>query len=236
MRFSLLIFLLLGVSVRAQQPATSQQAASAQPASDPQAVAVVQAAITALGGAAAISQSQSWTFHAQMRGAVGSENISYAMSTDTDTGSVVLARGITVPLSMTHSYFVPALVGAILLKESQDPIFSIFYGGTSTLDSKPVTVIVFTVGPKFPAQVWYFDVANLPVQVDFRLSAEIGTRKSVSGRVLFSGYFSVSGVLYPSQMTEFAPARLPEIVTLQSVSPSATISPNEPNASAGDSR
>jgi hypothetical protein len=151
-RFGLLILMVVfSVSVWAQQPAPSQQASTAQPASDAQAVAVVQAAITALGGAAAIGQAQSWTFQAQMHGAVGSENISYAMSSDANTGSVVLATGTTVPLPMTHSYFVPALVGAILLKEAHDPNFSIFYGGTSTLDSKPVTVVVFTVGPKFRA-------------------------------------------------------------------------------------
>jgi hypothetical protein len=50
-RFGLPIFLPLAVSVRAQQPATAQQATSAQPASDPQAVAVVQAAITGVDDA-----------------------------------------------------------------------------------------------------------------------------------------------------------------------------------------
>lgn len=216
---------------------STQSASTPQPASDPQAVAIVQAAITALGGATAIGQAQSWTFNAQMRGAFGNDIASYTMSTDTDTGRVVLANGTSVPAPMTRSHFVPALVGLILLNQSQDSEFTIEYGGTSTIDSKPVTVVIFAFGPaKLPGQVWYFDGSSLPVQVRFQLSAEIGTRKSVFGMVALSDYQSVSGVLYPFKIVEFSGRGLPEVVTLQSVSPGATASRNEPNPSAADSR
>jgi hypothetical protein len=215
----------------------SQSASTPQPASDPQAVAVVQAAITALGGATAISQAQSWTFQAEMQGSFGNANVSYAMSTDTDTGTIVLADGTTRAVPAGHSHFVPALVAAILLRESQDPEFSLHFGGLSTLDSKPVTVIIFSAGPiQFPSQTWYFDAANLPVQVDFRLSAVIGARQSHYGLVSLSDYRSVSGVLYPFRMIAFSRSGPPQIVTLQSLSISATASTNQPNAAAGDSR
>src|SRR5882762_5391311 len=121
----------------------SQNASTPQPASDPQAVAVVQAAITALGGATAIGQAQSWTFQAQMQGSRANGSVEYVMSTDIDTGKFVLPDGTTRPAPAIHSLFVPALVGAILLKESQDPEFSMQYAGLSTQDSKPVTTIVF---------------------------------------------------------------------------------------------
>jgi hypothetical protein len=218
-RFGLLIFFLLfNISVWAQQPATSQQAASAQPASDPQAVAVVQAAITALGGATAIRQAQSWTFQAQMQGSRANGSVEYAMSTDTDTGKLVRPDGTNRPAPAIHSLFVPALVGAILLKESQDPEFSLHYGGQSTLDSKPVIVIVFSAGPiPFPSQTWYFDAANLPVQIDFRLPAEIGARQSLYGLVALSDYREVSGVLHPFRMVTFGQGKPPYVVTLQSM-------------------
>jgi hypothetical protein len=230
LRSLLFVFLLLSSSIWAQQaPAPATQ--------DPQ--AVVQAAIKALGGATAIGQAQSWTFQAQMQGPRANGSINYTMSTHTDTGYFALADGTTRPAPMIHSQFVPALVGSILLKESQDPEFSVHYSGLSTLDSKPVTVIVFSAGPTpFPSQIWYLDSTNLPVQVDFRLPAQIGARQSPYGVVAFSDYRSVSGVLYPFQMVAFAPGNgnPPQITTLQSVNLNATAAPNEFNGPAGDLR
>jgi hypothetical protein len=237
-RFGLLLFFLLfNVSIWAQQPASSQQATPAQPTSDPQAVAVVQAAITALGGATAIGQAQSWTFQAQTQGPHSNGSVDYVISTDTDTGKLARADGTTRPAPKIHSHFVPALVGAILLKESQDPEFSMQYAGPSTQDSKPVTTIVFRVGSEgFPAQIWTFDAANLPVQIDFRLPAEIGARQTFPLVVALSDYRPVAGVLHPFQIVTFWPGKPPEIVTLQSVNANATAPPNDFNGPAGDLR
>jgi hypothetical protein len=87
----LMLLLLLCLPVRAQQ---APQPAP-QPVSDPQAVAVVHAAITTLGGATAISQAQSWTFQAQMQGSRANGSVQYVMSTDTDTGKFVRPDGTT---------------------------------------------------------------------------------------------------------------------------------------------
>jgi hypothetical protein len=237
-RFGLLLFFLLfNVSVWAQQPTTSQQATSGQQASDPQAVAVVQAAITALGGATAIGQAQSWTFQAQTQGPHSNGSVDYVISTDTDTGKRVRPDGTTQPAPAIHSHLVPALVGLILLKESQDPQFSMQYAGLSMQDSKPVTAIVFRLGSEgFPAQIWTFDTANLPVQIDFRLPAEIGARQSFPLVVALSDYRPVSGILYPFQIVTLWPGKPPEIVTLQSVSANATAPRNDFNGQAGDLR
>jgi hypothetical protein len=203
--------------------------------SDPQAVAVVQAAITALGGATAIGQAQSWTFQAQTQGPHANGNVDYGISTDTDTGKVVRRDGTTRRAPAIHSHFVPALVGAILLKEFQDPEFSMQYVGASTQDSKPVTTVVFTVGQtRIPAQIWTFDAANLPVQIDFRLPAEIGARQSFPIVVVLLDYRPVSGILYPFKIVSLLPGRQPEIVTLQSVNANATAPPNDFNGPAGD--
>jgi hypothetical protein len=239
-RFGLLpFFFLFNISVWAQQPASSQQAASAQPASDPQAVAVVQAAITALGGAVAIGQAQSWTFQGRMFGAFGNENVSYAISTDADTGTLVFPDGTTKPAPKPQSYFLPALAASILLRQFQDPAFTMRSGGTTTMDSKPVTIVIFDFQAgtvQFPAQVWVFDASNLPVRVDFRLPTEIGAKRSIHGTVLLSDFHLVSGVLYPFTMVEMLPAAPTEVVTIHSVSSTVSAPKNEANAMGGDSR
>jgi hypothetical protein len=172
-----------------------------------------------------------------MLGLLANGNVDYRISTHTDTGHYVLADGTTRPARAIHSLFVPALAGAILLKESQDPNFSLHYAGQSTLGSKPVSVVEFSAGPiQFPSQIWCFDAANLPVLVDFRLPAEIGARLSFYGVVALSDYRSVSGVLYPFRMVSSVWGQPPQIVTLQSVAPGATVPPNEFNGPAGDLR
>jgi hypothetical protein len=241
MRFSrigLLIFLLFGSSVWAQQPPTSQQASPIQLSSDPQAVAVVQAAITALGGATAISQAQSWTFQAVTQGPHSNGNVDYVISTDTDTGMRAGPNGTMRAAPLIHSHFVPALVAAILLKQFQDPTLTIQFGGTSTTDSKPVTTIIFnlTVEPRFPAQIWIFDATNLPVMVDFRAQATIGARASFPFGVALSDYRQVSGVMYPFQIMALVPGKPPQVITVQNLASNATAATNEFNGSGGDLR
>jgi hypothetical protein len=228
-----LCILLLAIPSWGKQ--ATQSAPTPQPTSDPQAVAVVQAAITALGGAAAIGQGQSWTFQAQTQGPHSNGNVDYAMSTDTDTGKLVRPDGTTRPAPKIHSHFVPALVGAILVKESQDPEFSMQYAGVSTRDSKTVTTIIFALGAAgLPAQVWVFDAANLPVLIYFRMPAEIGARKSFPLMVALSDYRPVSGVSYPFQIISYWPGKPPEIVTIQSLNANSTAPANEYNGLAGD--
>lgn len=232
-RFGLtLCVLLLAIPSWGKQ---GSQTTTPQPVSDPQAVAVVQAAITALGGATAISQAQSWTFQAQTHGPHSNGSVDYMISTHTDTGKIMRPDKTMKVAPLIHSHFVPALVGAILLKESQDTEFSMRLAGPSTLESKPVTTVVFTVGKaQMPAQIWVFDAANLPVLIDFRSPAEIGARQSFPLVVGLSSYQLVSGVLYPFEIVTFLPGKPPEVVTIQSVNAAATAPVNEYNGLAGD--
>ncbi len=228
--------ILFGIPAWCQQG--SQNAAASQTASDPQAVAVVQAAITAFGGATAISQAQSWTFQAQTQGPHSNGNIDYVISTDTDTGKLVRADGTTKAAPLIHSHFVPALVAVILLKQSQDPRLTLQFGGTSTINSKPTTTIIFNsaVGQSPPLQIWTFDATNLPVTVDFRAPAIIGGRQSFPFVVLLDEYRQISGVMYPFQMNAFVPGKPSEVVSIQSLASSATAAVNEFNSTAGDLR
>lgn len=206
-----------------------------QSASDPQAVAVVQAAIAALGGSTTISQAQSWTFRAHMQGPYANGSVTYSMSTDTTTGTVTLPNGSTRAAPASHSHFLPALVGAILVKESQDPEFTILNTGSSTLDSDPVTVITFAIGSgSIPVQIWYFNGSNLPVLVDFKLPGEIGARRSLPLVLALSNYQVVSGVLYPFTITAVVPGKSRQITNIQSISTGTTAPPNAFTGQAGD--
>ena len=172
-----------------------------------------------------------------MQGPHSNGTVNYLISTDTDTGKTQHADGTTKQAPLIQSHLLPALVAVILLKESKDADFSIKYGGQSSLESKPVTIIVFTIGKaQFPAQIWVFDAANLPVMIDFRSPAEIGARKTYPLVVALSDYRFVSGIMYPFQISTFLPGKPPEIVTLQSLSSGATVVTNDYNGSAGDLR
>lgn len=226
-------FLLFATSLWARQASST----TTQSASDPQGVAIVQTAITALGGATAIGEAQSWTFQAQMQGPHANGTVSYLISTNADTGSFLGANGTTKPAAAIHSHLVPALAGAILLNESKNPQFTILNGGTSTLDSQPVSVVTFAIGPQnIPAQVWYFNPAGLPVLIDFRLPAVIGARLSFPFVVALSDYKSVAGVSYPFSIVSFVPGKPRELVTLQSIAPGTAAPTNEFNGQAGDLR
>jgi hypothetical protein len=237
-RFGLLIFLLFGVSAWAQQPTASQQATSTQPASDPQAVAVVQAAINALGGATAISQTQSWTFQAQMQGMLANGNVSYTLSGVVGTQpAAIVVNGVTKKVKADQSLFVPAVLAYVLLSEFQDQSFPLRFGGQVSLSSEAVAVVTFSDPdiPALPAQKWYFDTAtSLPTRVEFQLPAAVGSKMSFTGVVEVSDYKSIGGVLYPFKIVTRPEREQPEATVLQSVSPSAATLSNDFNGAAGD--
>src|SRR5947209_4529857 len=114
--------------------AFAQQTTTTTAASDPQAVAVVQAAIMAMGGATAISPFQSWTFQAHAEGRVANGTISEGLAVSVPQNSS-LPAGTTAkappPWARPRSLFLPALVGAILVKQSQDPSFLVKQGPAS---------------------------------------------------------------------------------------------------------
>jgi hypothetical protein len=203
-------------------------------ASDPQAVTIVQQAINALGGTKAIGLLQSWTFQAQTEGRIANGPISEGLVSSIPAGTTVQTPP---PWARPRSLFVPALVSAILVNESQDPKFSIKQAAPSP--SVPNSaVVVFSVttksGTSVTAQRWYFDsTRNLPMRVEFMLPAKIGLIESFPSVVTLSNYQAIGGVLYPFQIETYLQSEnAGETVTLQSVTPSTTV-PSASNASPG---
>jgi hypothetical protein len=228
--------LLLAIPSWAKQ--TSQQTPASQSASDPQAVAVVQEAITALGGATSIGQCQNWTFQAQMQGMLANGNVTYTLSGVVPTQPpITVVNGVTKKVKADRSLFVPAVLGYVLLSEFQDQGTHVQFKGQVTLGSEPVTIVTFSDPdlPALPAQEWYFDtVTSLPARVEFQLPTAIGSKVSFTGVVEVSDYRSVGGVLYPFNILTRLERDQSELIVLQSVSPSATTLSNNFNGAAGD--
>ncbi len=198
---------------------------------DPQAVAVLEATITKMGGATAISPLQSWRFEAQAEGRIdnGTINKVLSLSAPQNPGPPPGAAAKAHPWARPRSLFVPALVSTILVQELQDPSFSLQQGipDPSIPNS---TLVVFSLptksGQSVPAQRWYFDTTtNLPTMIEFALPAKIGLIESFPGVVTLSDYRAIGGVLYPfrigtSLLRENGGG---ETVTLQIVTPSTAV-------------
>jgi hypothetical protein len=236
-RFGLLLCILL-LNVPSWGKQAAQQTPVSQPASDPQAVVVVQAAITALGGATAIGQAQNWTFQATLQGPVSSDAWSEIVTRYNGKPAAAASGIAKAPRRRSApSLLVPALVGTVLLKEFQDPYFVMNYGGPATLGSEAVTQILFSrAGTSLAdAQTWYFDKATgLPAQVEFKLPAQIGQMRSPLGVVVLSDYRAVSGVLHPFHFVmSIQGTHQLKIITVQAVSPSATDIPSAATLTGG---
>jgi|HubBroStandDraft_2_1064218.scaffolds.fasta_scaffold356678_1 hypothetical protein len=213
--------LLLAIAAWSKQP--SQSASTTQPVSDPQAVAVVQAAITALGGATAIAQSQVWEFHGALEGPMESGIRTETIKLQIQNSSITI-NGITrtAPTFLNPSLFLPVLAGAVLLQESQDPTYELHLDSPSILAGKPVTVVKLVLrDSQLLAQVWVFDTTtNMPIRIFFELPAQMAQTKSFRGLVDLSNYRSISGVQYPFTVVNYTADKLPETLTLQSLTPS----------------
>jgi hypothetical protein len=233
----------------ASQPARSPKRSGAgaqstnsvpQATRDPQALTVIQAAIAALGGANAISGVHTWTFQAHMKGRVVNDNATSTVTTQALPVQQIATPGATRMITpMTQSFFVAALLGASLVNELQDQELSIWSMRPVTIDSKQCAVVTFSdpgaVGASLPTQTWYFDIStNLPLKVEFRSPAVIGSSMSPWGAAFVSDYRSVSGVQYPFSIVLLGQGNLPEVITIQSVVPSASEVAPEFNSTAGD--
>jgi hypothetical protein len=170
-----------------QQPSVQQTQSPPNPVRDAQALTIIQAAITALGGATAIGQIQSWLIQAEVQSSQEMGSTSSGLlwekagtefrmaSTPTASGQtssimtghgnpVSVSNGTSnaVPAHVMSALFIPALVGSVLLTEFQDPNYSVQYSGSSTLNGKPVAVARTAstssrTNFQVTGQTWYFD-------------------------------------------------------------------------------
>jgi hypothetical protein len=197
---------------------------------------VVQAAITALGGATAVGQVQNWEFQGLTAGPLDTGNETETIDVQVPSESIVI-NGVSrlAPKFVSSSLFIPVLAGAILLQEAQDPNYELHLDAPSTLASKPVNIVKFlAASSKGIAQIWVFDAATgLPARVFFESPAQIGRTKSFHALVDLSDYRAVSGALYPFSLVIYMEGSLPETLDLQSLTASATTSPSQAGPTTG---
>jgi len=225
----------------------AQQAAHALPAPsrDPQAVGVIQNAINFLGGPGNIGQVRDCTVVAQRQATSASQSPSgkviweaagseYKSDSPAPSGRSVLASGHGNPVRMVGSVsapitshvlralFVPSLVGALLLREVQDPNYSIAFVSANQGSQTTTTIKIFSVANQsdlaVTQQTWYFDsVTSSPLRVEYRFPDPGDPGRYRNTALDFSSYKSVLGVLYPFQIVMSQGGVKMADVTIQSI-------------------
>jgi hypothetical protein len=213
------------------QIARAQSAISALPQAtrDPQAVAIVQTALTAMDGSGLVGaiqgsvesgtttdssapESSPATFISTYAGGQFREEVTSA------SGGHVLVSNAGAPqdyrdgswqaqpsvVTRTNLPFhVPALV---LSYDLNDSVYAFTYLGTTTVSSNNVVHIRIVdvsdlAGQQFTAQDWYFNSATgLPARVQFKVPTTPQPKDALPETIDFSNFQVVSGVLVPFQL------------------------------------
>jgi hypothetical protein len=220
----LVVAALFSASLPAQTAQTTSPTGQArQGVRDSAALAAVQTALNALGGATAISQIQSWTFQATMGwgdGTIGQQTVSYTL--DTQPSSFTIVKGGVQSTVYIRSYFVPVVLAAVLASQVQEPRYSV-QPGQSAAQGNPGSTVSFSLRPVPNVdQLWHFDgTTGLPVSVEFHRPARLGSHISRVGVIQLSNYQSVGGVLYPFKVVTMERGMPPRTITIQLITPSA---------------
>src|SRR6266699_2495549 len=132
--------------------------------------------------------------------ATGDMSQTITFATPTPAGTTVKDPRTPPSRVAVSSLFLPAVLGAILLNETQDQTLFMRSEGTTTFGSATVTVVTVTMtrNAYYDAQRWHFDSATgLPALVVFRLRSWIGLADGFVGMVELSDFRPVRGVVYP---------------------------------------
>lgn len=196
------------------------------PSRDPQAITIVQNAITALGGAVTTSQISDTTAQGTFQAGSGTGTFTwqtqgaefrYSTQTNTDTRIFVSGHGApadvrngvgvttgTHVLRSTLPYHVPGLA---LLQEINNANYSMTFVGPETLNGTSVIHVQTvdnsdTTGSQVTPQDWYFDAGTmLPVRVGHRIPDSADPTNYITATRDFGPYTNVGGVLVPTSIT-----------------------------------
>jgi hypothetical protein len=269
-RFGLLVsVLLLNIPVWAQvsQPTPPSPALSIQPPGwvysppdlltaavrDPQALTVVQTAITAMGGPA-IAAIQDCTVQAQSDAVPGTPTTSGTMTwkmagsefridapTSTGTASVMTGHGkpgmingaaTALQSYVTQAMFVPVAIAPVLAQELANPKMSVRFKDNETLGTVSVAVVTTALETDYPdnvvtPQTWYFDTSTgLPVRIEFRAPDIHQPTNFIPTAVDLSNFQLVSGVAYPFKVVSSVDSQTQVVFIVQSVVVNSGIAPS----------
>lgn len=235
-------------------PSFAQQAATTsapQAARDPQAVALVQQSLAAMGGTAAVAQVQnsvvSGTSVDQAIGSTMPQSFTWTYAgkefrneDDTTNGSHILvsnggnpqdfhdgawAGSLPILTRTNLPYHIPAIV---LVYEINNPGYAFAFLGTTPLNGINTIHVQIRddsdlTGHLFTPQDWYFDPAtNLPLRVEYLLPVSQNPSECLPATLDFSAFKSVSGILVPFQLT-FAEGSVASVATVSSAAFNSTV-------------
>jgi hypothetical protein len=245
----LLVFAPQGGFGQSQTTASPQQGVR-----DAQAVAVVQTALTAMGGTAVISQVQNSVVQGTSVDQPIQQNISQSFTwtyagqnfrdeNDATYGSHVLVSNSgspqdfhdgawnVVPAVLVRTnlpYHIPALV---LSAELSNPGYTFVLVGATTLNSNNAIHIQTCdnsdlTGQLYTLQDWYFDpVSGLPLAVQFGIPVSQNPQDSLHQTMSFANYQAINGMLVPFQLN-ITMNQLSFVVTVSSAVFNANVAPS----------
>ena len=225
------------------------------PHRDSQALTVIQNAISALGGATNIGQAKDLKVIAQRQASAASSTPSgkivweaagaeFKSDFPAAKGRSILTSGhgkpvrsvdgVSEPVApyVVHAMFVPSLVGALLLRESQDPNRS-FELLPQQPDNNAVTIIktysVVNQSDRVATeQTWYFDSGTgLPMRIEYRFPHPKNPNQFGTTSVDLSNFKPIENVLYPFQIVMSQLGLKMADVTVQSISVNTNLPPQD---------
>jgi hypothetical protein len=222
------------------------------PVRDPQAVSIVQSAITAMGGTAILAiqdcivQAQAAPGGRLISGPVtwrvaGAEfridapgaNGTSSLMTGHGKPGMISGTSKAVPTYLVQAVFVPVAVASVLAQELANPNMSLRFKDSETLGTESVAVVTTAMEMNYPdnvvtPQTWYFDTStNLPVRVEFRAPDMKRATNFAPTAVDLTNYQSVSGVAYPFKVVSTLNGQTQAVFTVQSVVVNSGIPPSE---------
>jgi hypothetical protein len=225
------------------------------PVRDTQAIAAIQTALGAMGGAGAIGVIQNavvqGTSVATPDNGNGITNFTWTSAgndfryeNDANAGSHVLVSNggnpadqendnwVTIPSSIARAnlpFHIPALV---LFNELSNQNYTLTFVGQTTLNGVAAVQVNTSdnsdfIGQLVTPQQWYFDPkSGLPLRVVYRIPSFLDAQSYSTGTIDFASYRAVSGVLVPFQLTiSEGPGSL--VATVTTATFNAPLGPNQ---------
>jgi outer membrane lipoprotein-sorting protein len=212
----LIAFLILVVSVSASRGTKIDQ----QPSKDPQALAVLQTALSAMGGQAGVVQVTDSVATGKMTPAEGSglkpgtfvwktSGTEFRYETQRDSGVEILASGHGKPAvsnadkvrplfyHITYGALAVHLPAILAATQISDANISVAYLGTEKAQGKQTVRVQANLNTDkmiaaVSQQVWYFDAASgMPLRVEYRLPADNDMSSWTDTAMEFSDYRQV---------------------------------------------
>ena len=220
---------------------------------DPQALDVVQKAITVMGGPA-VAAVQDCTIQAQSDALPGTPATSGTMtwklagsefridapipngtaSVMTGHGKPGMINGAATALQsyVTEAMFVPVAIAPVLAQELANPKMSLRFKDNETLGTVSVAVVTTALETDYPdnvvtPQTWYFDTSTgLPVRVEFRAPDIHDPLNFIPTAVDLSNFQLISGVAYPFKVVSSVDSQTQVVFIVQSVVVDSGIAPS----------